>query len=111
LAIGCFLAPNPTIFFVLTFMAIAFLFLTTSPINAVILQAVPTELRASAMALTIFAIHIFGDLWSPPLVGLLADHLPIQLAMMTLPLAIGASAWLWWPKRPADARAAQTGAS
>jgi MFS family permease len=99
LAVGCFLSPSPTLFFVLVFFAIAFLFLTTSPINAVILQSVPTELRASAMALSIFSIHIFGDLWSPPLVGLLADHLPIQLAMMSLPIAIGLSAWLWWPRR------------
>ncbi|HVH45890.1 MAG TPA: MFS transporter [Labilithrix sp.] len=99
LAVACFLSPSPTAFFVLVFFAITFLFLNTSPINAVVLQAVPTELRASAMALTIFAIHVFGDLWSPPLVGLLADHLPIQIAMMTLPLAIGLSAWLWWPRR------------
>ena len=99
LAAGAFLSPGPNVFFALVFLAIVFLFLNTSPINAVILQAVPTELRASAMALSIFSIHIFGDLWSPPLVGLLADHLPIQLAMMTLPFAIAASAWMWWPRR------------
>jgi hypothetical protein len=51
------------------------------------------------MALSIFAIHAFGDLWSPPLVGLLADHIPIQLAMMSLPGFIALSAWLWWPAR------------
>ncbi|MDF2696244.1 MAG: Permease of the major facilitator superfamily, partial [Labilithrix sp.] len=98
-ALAAFLSPTPTLFFAFVFLAIAFLFLNTSPINAVVLQAVPTELRASAMALSIFSIHIFGDLWSPPLVGLLADHVPIQLAMMTLPLAIGISAWLWWPTK------------
>jgi MFS family permease len=97
-AAGCFLSPSPTVFFVLVFIAIVCLFLNTSPINAVILQAVPTELRASAMALNIFSIHIFGDLWSPPLVGLLADYLPIQVAMMTLPVFIGLSAWLWAPR-------------
>jgi MFS transporter, Spinster family, sphingosine-1-phosphate transporter len=102
-AVGAFLSPNPTLFFALVFLAIAFLFLNTSPINAVVLQAVPTELRASAMALSIFSIHIFGDLWSPPLVGLLADHAPIELAMMTLPLAIALSGWIWWPRRSANA--------
>ncbi len=101
LAVGSFLSPSPTLFFVLVFLAIAFLFVVTSPINAVILQAVPTELRASAMALSIFSIHVFGDLWSPPLVGLLADHLPIQVAMMSLPFAIALGAALWWPRRAA----------
>jgi hypothetical protein len=33
------------------------------------------------MALCIFAIHLFGDLWSPPLVGLVADHAPLPVAM------------------------------
>ena len=60
----------------LVFFCILALFLGTSPINAVILRSVPTELRASAMASAIFAIHVLGDLWSPPFVGVLADHLP-----------------------------------
>ncbi len=105
LALACFLSPSPVLFFVFVFFAIAFLFLNTSPVNAVVLQAVPTELRASAMALSIFSIHVFGDLWSPPLVGLLADLMPIQIAMLTLPLAIAISAFLWWPKKE---RAAKT---
>lgn len=99
LALACFLSPTASIFFVLVFFCILALFMGTSPINAVILQAVPTHLRASAMALAIFAIHVFGDLWSPPLVGVLADHLPIQIAMLTLPLAIAASAAVWWPRK------------
>jgi MFS family permease len=98
IAAACFLSPTANVFFALVFLAIFFLFLNTSPINAVILQAVPNELRASAMALSIFSIHVFGDLWSPPLVGLLADNLPIQLAMMTLPVAIALSAVVWWPR-------------
>jgi MFS transporter, Spinster family, sphingosine-1-phosphate transporter len=102
LAVAAFLSPGPGLFFAAVFVAIIALFLSTSPINAIILQSVPATLRASAMALSIFAIHVFGDLWSPPLVGLLADHMPIQIAMLTLPLAIAVSAWLWWPRRAAS---------
>ena len=99
LALACFLSPTAGVFFVLVFFCILALFLSTSPINAVVLRAVPTELRASAMALSIFAIHVLGDLWSPPLVGFLADHLAIELAMMTLPIAVAVSALLWWPRK------------
>jgi MFS family permease len=104
LAVVCFLAPGPNVFFACMFFCIFALFVVHAPINAVVLGAVPPELRASAMALSIFSIHALGDLWSPPLVGLLADHLPLPVAMMTLPAAIAASAWLWWPRRvnPAD---------
>jgi MFS family permease len=99
LALACFLSPSAGVFFVLVFFCILTLFVCTSPINAVVLRAVPTELRASAMALTIFSIHVFGDLWSPPLVGVLADHVAIELAMMVLPAAIAVSAIMWWPRR------------
>lgn len=100
-ALAGFLAPSATIFFACSFVAIVFLFLSTAPINAALLRSVPTELRASAMAVAIFSIHVFGDGPSPPLVGVLADNLPIQLAMMPLPLGIAASAILWWSRKAA----------
>lgn len=103
LAMFAFLSPSWPLFFAVVFFAIVFLFLNTSPINAVILQSVPSELRASAMALSIFSIHMFGDLWSPPLVGLLSDVMPMRLALMFLPLSIATSAVVWWSRRPAQA--------
>lgn len=101
LAFACFMAPSPTLFFALVFVCEVAIFLASSPINAVLLRSVPTGLRASAMALSIFAIHFLGDLWSPPLVGALADHVPMRLAMMALPLAFAASAIFWWVRERA----------
>ena len=99
LTLAAFLSPSAPMFFVVVFFAILVLFMCTSPINAIVLGSVPAWLRASAMALSILAIHVLGDLWSPMLVGGLADHLPIQIAMMILPVAIAVSAILWWPRR------------
>lgn len=95
LAFAGFAAPNATLFFAAVFFIEIGIFVSTSPINAVLLRAVPNELRNSAMAISIFAIHLFGDLWSPPAVGLLADHLPMQIAMMALPVVLVAAAVLW----------------
>lgn len=106
LALACFLSPSSGIFFVLVFFCIFALFLSTSPINAVVLSAVPPGLRASAMAISILAIHLLGDLWSPMLVGALADRVPFELAMMLLPVAIAVSALVWWPRRPRAAKEA-----
>ena len=103
LTIACFLAPTANIFFFFVLFAEIALFLNTSPINAVVLRSSPPEIRASAMALSIFAIHLLGDLWSPPFIGLLADHFPIAWAMMSVPAAIAISAVLWRP-RAAEAR-------
>jgi MFS family permease len=96
IAMACFFAPTYPIFFALVFPCEIALFMSTSPINAVILRSVPMEKRASAVAITIFAIHLFGDLWSPPLIGKLADKMPMQIAMTLLPIAFAIGAAVWW---------------
>jgi hypothetical protein len=69
--------------------AMFLLFLPTGPINTLILETVPVNLRSSAMALSIFMIHLFGDMWSPEIVGRLADHLhSLQNAVLVLPAAL-----------------------
>jgi MFS family permease len=98
LTAAAFVMPSPLLFFVFAFMAEIGLFLSTSPVNAVGLRAVPPELRASAMAAMIFAIHLFGDLWSPSVLGLLNDVLISGVAMMAVPLVFAYSAYLWWPR-------------
>ncbi len=102
-AVAAFMATSSTGFFVAVFVCEVALFLSTSPINAAILRSVPEHRRASAMALTILMIHLFGDLWSPPAVGRLADVLGMRAAMMLLPFAIGASGIFWWLRRPSGA--------
>lgn len=104
IAAFCFLAPSANGFFGGVLFCETALFLSTSPINAILLKSVPTHLRASGMALAIFSIHLFGDLWSPPLVGFLSDHMPPRLAMLTLAFAIGLSAYFWWPRAREGAR-------
>jgi MFS family permease len=94
----CFAMPSPILFFACAFFAEVGLFLSTSPVNAIGLRAVPPELRASAMAGMIFAIHLFGDLWSPSLLGILNDLLISTVAMMSVPLVFAWSAYIWWPR-------------
>ena len=98
LTFACFEMPTPLLFFSCAFLAEIGLFLSTSPVNAIGLRAVPPELRASAMAGMIFAIHLFGDLWSPSVLGLLNDLLISTVAMMAVPLTFAWSAYLWWPR-------------
>lgn len=89
-------APTPALFFVFNFLAQLAIWASFAPYNAVILGSVPPELRATAMALGIFATHAFGDLPVIPLVGLLSDRLgSLAEAMLTLPLLMGAGAATW----------------
>ena len=84
------------------------LFVPGGPYNVAVLRSVPTHLRASAMALSIFASHLFGDLWSPPLIGLVADHAPMAWAMLLCPAGFALGAFVWWRGRTAASAPAAT---
>ena len=73
------------------------LFLCTGPLNTLILETVPVRMRASAVAASIFSIHLFGDLWSPKFVGFLSDRWgDLQRAVLwALPGALIVSAVFW----------------
>jgi sugar phosphate permease len=98
-------ASMPWLFFLAMGLAQLGIFVSMSPFNAVVLGAVPQETRATAMAASIFAGHMFGDLISMPLVGYLSDGMGGNLsgAMLILPVALllNAVAWFVGERRPA----------
>jgi MFS transporter, Spinster family, sphingosine-1-phosphate transporter len=76
------------------------MFLSTGPINAMIVNLVQPNERASAVALEIFAIHILGDCISPYLIGALSDATSLAQAVKIVPAVIAISAALWaWAAR------------
>jgi hypothetical protein len=81
--------------------AIFLLFLPTGPINTLIIETVPLHMRSSAMAMSIFVIHLFGDMWSPTIVGSLSDTWGLARALLLLPVAllVGSGLWLWLAAR------------
>jgi hypothetical protein len=78
-------------------LAIFLLFLSTGPVNTLILETVPINLRAGAMAMSIFSIHLFGDMWSPEMIGRLADRLggDLQKAVLLLPAVLLVAGVIW----------------
>ena len=94
-AFAAFLVKDTMWSMVFLASAMFLLFLGTGPVNTLIIETVPLNLRASAMALSIFMIHLFGDLWSPLIVGGLADLSSLNKAVLILPLvlAIGGAFW------------------
>jgi len=96
LTVAAFLAPDKWISMSCLAAAMFFIFLCTGPVNTLILETVPVNLRASAMAISIFCIHLFGDLWSSEIVGYLSDRWQsLQKAVLILPGAIAVAACLW----------------
>ncbi|HSY21120.1 MAG TPA: MFS transporter [Polyangiaceae bacterium] len=104
LALATICAPTAGAFFALALPCQIALFILSGPINVTLLRSAPLALRASAMAVCIFAIHAFGDLWSNPFIGLIADHAPMQTAMYAVPVAFLLAAIVWWRGALASAR-------
>ncbi len=101
-AFGAFLTGSLTVAMVFLALAMLLLFLSTGPVNTLILETVPTNMRASAMAASIFAIHLGGDLWSTEIVGHLSDTFgSLRRGVLVLPvaLAVCAALWLWLAMR------------
>jgi MFS family permease len=95
-----------TAFLVLLGLAELVIFASTSPTNAAVLDSVSPAQRANAMAASIFAIHLLGDLVSPPAIGAISDalHDPqgecsgargLTIGMGLLPIALAISALAW----------------
>lgn len=81
-----------------------FLLLNTSPLNAAILNSVGAHIRATAIAVNIFVIHILGDVPSPTFMGYLADHRSLQTAFILPVIAmVISSAILFYGMRFAPA--------
>jgi MFS family permease len=88
-------AGAPAIFYPALIVAELLLFMSTGPINTAIVNLVrPTE-RATAVALSILAIHLLGDVLSPSLIGALSDVSSLGVAVMIVPAAVGVCAVLW----------------
>jgi len=77
------------------FVAEFLLFLSTGPVNVVIVSVVAVGARAMAMAVSIFMIHVLGDAISPPIIGALADRTSLDRAVLIVPGSVALSAAIW----------------
>jgi MFS family permease len=73
------------------------IFMSTGPINSAIVNAVAPAERATAVGLSIFIMHLVGDVPSPPLIGWLSDRSSLAQGVLVVPVAIviGGAIWIW----------------
>ena len=92
-------------------VAMFFLFLPTGPITSELFEIVPVHLRASAVALCTFVIHLFGDVGSPTIVGYISDASGgLKQGVLILPVLLLVGAVLWavlirFTREPAEVKA------
>ena len=106
LAFAVLFMPDATWAFVAMGVCELAIFASVAPTNSAVLSSVPIALRANAMAASIFAIHLFGDLISSPIIGSVSDAYHdskdacsggagLRAGMLLLPVALALSAAFW----------------
>ena len=88
-------ASRPAVYWTAIVVAELCLFASTGPINSAIVNVVSPHMRATAVALSIFTIHLLGDVPSPSLVGLLSDARSLGEAVLIIPLAVLVGGIIW----------------
>jgi MFS transporter, Spinster family, sphingosine-1-phosphate transporter len=90
-----FTTADITVYLVTLFAAELLIFTCTAPINSKLIDMVPPGMRAAAMALCIFIIHLLGDVPSPTLIGRISDRSSIQQGVLVIPVAVVVSGAIW----------------
>jgi len=75
---------DPKAFFFAFTLCVSAFFMVTAGINLIIIWSVPVENQPMAMALSVIAIHAFGDVPSPILIGYISDT---QTPLFTIAVA------------------------
>ena len=83
------------VYFTALVLAEVLIFMCTGPINSAIVNAVSPLERATAVGLSVFVMHLLGDIPSPPLIGYLSDQSSLQKAVLVVPVAILVSGLIW----------------
>lgn len=94
--------PRPVVFLPAIAIGEVFIFMCTGPVNSAIINAVAPGERSTALGLSVFIMHILGDIPSPPLIGAISDASSIDRGLLLVPFAIllAGVIWIWAAWRP-----------
>jgi MFS family permease len=100
--------PHRSVYLPAIVVAEVFVFMSTGPVNSAIVNAVAPGERATAVGLSVFIMHLVGDVPSPPLIGWLSDRSSLEQGFLVVPVAFALSGiiWMWGAMTkpsPADA--------
>jgi MFS family permease len=81
-------------------VAVFCLFFNTGPSNTILANVTHPSIRASAFALNILVIHLFGDVISPPILGAVIgsdqdNRYELGFIVVSLMVLAGGVLWLW----------------
>jgi MFS family permease len=98
------LSPTPAIFWPSMFVTLTLLFLNAGPLNAAMANVLPADLRGRGFAFNTWAIHLFGDAISPPIIGWVSSHMGLRVPVLGAGLLMGVAGLVLFAGRAAFMR-------
>lgn len=97
---GAFLVESKIAFLGMCFCAELLIFAGVAPLNSIVVVSSPKEYVTLTQGLTIFCINLFGSFLAPVVVGALADHAALAMALQASSAALFASGVVWLAGTP-----------
>ena len=92
------------------FIAVFCMFFNTGPSNTALANVSLPSIRATAFAVNILIVHLFGDIISPPLIGAIRDRWNMNVGFLTVSgaMLVAGMFWFWGTQfLPADTAAVE----
>lgn len=86
---------DKTVYIAALSVAQVLIFMCTGPINSAIVNVVSPLERATAVGLSVFAMHVIGDIPAPALIGALSDATSLERGILIVTVAIFAAGVIW----------------
>lgn len=87
--------PSKSVYLPALAVAEVLIFMSTGPINAAIINCVAPAERATAVGLSVLAMHVLGDMPAPLLIGALSDASSLAKGILIAPVAIVIAGAIW----------------
>ena len=87
--------PNKPVYLTAIVIGELLIFASTGPINSAIINAVPPPERATAMGLSVFVMHLLGDIPATPVIGAISDASSLAKGILVVPAAIVVASIVW----------------
>lgn len=95
LSVLAFQLSDPAALWRAVFAAEFLVFMSTGPVNTVLVNCVGPAMRTTGFALSILVTHLFGDALSPSLIGVVSDRSSLQRSVLLVPLAFALAGLSW----------------
>jgi MFS family permease len=87
--------PSASVYLPAIVLGEVLIFMCTGPVNSAIINAVSPAERSTALGLSVFLMHILGDIPSPPLIGAISDASSIERGLLLVPFASLLAGVIW----------------